>query len=337
MLVDNIFKLVNKFSAEEDQLSANFGFLLKNEKLILDEFFKKINIGIQKKDLKLTDIETQVPYDSGKSIIDLQCSVPNKFLIFLESKIVTTKLEVIFKQLNKYRKILDQNRAEYEKIRLIYVNKYPISKSQKITLRKRLKLKESEFYFFSWEDLLNLIQASKQKPLTKLFNNYIGDSMFNKKIIKEQKIKDVAEVLVIFTNPYFWEMSQQKYIAVQKNGSPDARYIAFLRTNLPNRQRSKITHIAEVEYTESNVPRKDMMKGLKLSTRKKFLDHMNSRNQDLAGTHKQYVLKNGSIKSLPMSIEHFGPGPQVKFKTTMGKLLLAKTTRDILGQNSKKN
>jgi len=332
MLVDNIFKLVNKFSAEEDQLSANFGFLIKNDKQILNEFFKKINIDIQKKDLNFTDIETQVSYSSGKSIIDLQCSIPNKFLIFLESKIVATKLETIFKQLNKYRKILDQNRTEYEKIRLIYVSKYPISKNQKITLRQRLKLNEKEFYFFSWEDLLNLIQTSKEKPITKLFNNYIGDTMFNKKIIKEQKIKDVVEVLVIFTNQYFWEMSQQKYIAVQGNGSPDAQYIAFLRTNLPNGERSKITHIAEVEYTESNVPRKDMLKGLKPSTRRELLDHMEERNLDLLATHKQYVLKKGSIKSLPKPIEHFGPGPQVKFKTTMGKLLLAETTRDILGQ-----
>ena len=32
--VDNIFNLVKKFSKEEDQLSASFGFILKNNKKI---------------------------------------------------------------------------------------------------------------------------------------------------------------------------------------------------------------------------------------------------------------------------------------------------------------
>jgi hypothetical protein len=31
MYVDNIFNLLNKFDKEEDQISASFGFLLKQE------------------------------------------------------------------------------------------------------------------------------------------------------------------------------------------------------------------------------------------------------------------------------------------------------------------
>ena len=329
MLVDNIFKLVNKFSKEEDQLSANFGFMLKNDKEILKSFFKKLRVSVRPGELKQIDIETQVPYDSGKSRIDLQIIIPNKLLIFLESKIASTKVAAVYEQLKKYREILMARKSEYGGIRLVYVGKLPLSEGEINALRRKLKLKPGEFLFFSWEDLLNLARVSRKKELVNLFNSYIGDSMHNKKIIHEQKLKKVVDVLVVFTNPAFWEMTCKKNIAVQGNSAPDAHYIAFLRIGLPERKRSAITHIAEVEYTEINVPLKTMFVGLPIETKRALVQHLKSREIDLARTHKHYVLKKGSLVPLAREIIHDSNKGMLYFRTTMKELLRVKTTRGI--------
>lgn len=52
MLTDNIFKLLKKNSKDEDQLSAAFGFLLKEDPEILSNFLNKFGIFLSKNDLK---------------------------------------------------------------------------------------------------------------------------------------------------------------------------------------------------------------------------------------------------------------------------------------------
>lgn len=337
MLTDNIFKLLKKVSKDEDQLSASFGFLLKEDPEILSNFLNKLGISLSKKELKQIDIEALVPYvfNSRTGIIDLQLELSGKFIIFLESKIVPTKIDRILKQIKPYNSILRSKEAEYENgTRLVYVAKDQISKKQITFLAKQLNRPKKEFLFFSWENLLGLTTHCKRKNrrVIELFNNYIGDTMHSKKIIGDQKVKNISDVLVIFTTPYFWEMSLQKNIAVQKKSSPDARYIAFLRTHLNNekgkRERSGITHIAEVEYTLLR-PEADMLKGLDKNTKSSLTRHMKARDVDFASLHKVYVLKPGSIKELEHKIEHYGPGPMVKFSAKMSDLLCAKTTRDI--------
>ena len=55
MLVNNIFNLINKFGPAEDQLSAGFGFILKNYPKILMAFLKKLELPFYGKILKITD------------------------------------------------------------------------------------------------------------------------------------------------------------------------------------------------------------------------------------------------------------------------------------------
>lgn len=337
MLTDNIFKLLKKVSKDEDQLSAAFGFLLKEDTAILYNFLNKLGISINKRELKIVDIETLVPYvfKSKTSIIDLQLEIPGKCLIFLESKIVPTKVNRILTQIMPYNNILKSKETEYEGgTRLVYVARDQISKQQISILAKRLHRSKEEFLFFSWENLLALIASCKRKNrrIIELFSDYIGDTMHSKKIVGDQKVKNISDVLVIFTTPYFWEMTLQKNIAVQKKSSPDARYIAFLRTHLKNekekRERSGITHIAEVDYTELR-PEADMLKGLDKDTKSRLTKHMRARGVDFTALHKIYVLKPGSIKELTHKIDHHGAGPMVKFSAKMSNLLCAKTTRDI--------
>ena len=333
MLTDNIFKLLKKVSKNEDQLSAAFGFLLKEDPDILRSFLSKLGIQLTKQELKRVDIEILVQYvfKSKTSIIDLQLEVPGKYLIFLESKIVPTKTERIIKQIKPYNEILRNKEAGYEGgTRLICVAKDSIDKQQIKKIESSLGRNSEEFEFFSWENLLALTRSCKNKNrrIIELFSDYIGDTMHNKKIIQEQKVKNISDVLVIFTNQAFWEMTLQKNIAVQSKSSPDARYIAFLRTNMPH-ERSGITHIAEVDYTELR-PRGEMFDGLNKKTKSELIRHVvKERKRNMTDLHKVYFLKKGSLKALPKKIDNYGSGIMVKFSAVMSDLLCAKTTNDI--------
>ena len=325
MRVDNIFELVNKFSKQEDQISAGFGFILKNNPQILCNFLDKIKIKLTPKQLKKVDIETQASYDSGESRIDLQLTIYGEFLVFVESKLYKNE-EKILEQLEKYKNILEIRRTEYaNKIRLVYVNKQPMEEGIIRELRKKLKLLKAEFFFFSWEDLIKITDEYTKNETVKLFRNYIGDAMYAKKVINEQKIKDIVEVLVVYTNPAFWKLTEAEQIAVQRNSAPDAKYIAFLRTHREDGKSSAITHIAEVEYTESHRPI-----GVTYKNYPELIKHAKSRGNNLKGTHKHYVL--GKIVKLSTEIAHVrgeGSRSQVYFLTKMSELLRAKSIGDI--------
>ena len=56
---------------------------------------------------------------------------------------------------------------------------------------------------------------------------------------------------------------------------------------------------------------------------------MHEKNADLKGVHKQYIFKPGSLRKLAHEIPSVGAGPMVKYKTTLGELLHAKTTKDL--------
>jgi len=319
MRVDNIFELVNKFSKKEDQISAGFGFILKSHPKILNRFLSSIQLDLKARELKRVDIETQVPYDSGKSRIDLQITIYDRFLVFIESKLYRNE-KAIIEQLEKYSRILEDKKAEYgNNIRLVYVNSQPVKQEVISNIKKTLGLSGDEFHVFSWEDLIRLTDESPAKETVKLFRTYIGDTMYAKKVIKEQKIKDIVEVLVVYTNPAFWKLAQEKNIAVQGNSAPDTKYIAFLRTHRGKGKRSAITHIAEVKYTESHVPRKVTYVGFP-----ELVEFTEKRSYGMDGTHKHYQL--GEIQPLAQEIPHLkgeGTKAQVNFQTKMSELLCA--------------
>lgn len=327
MRVSNIFELIKKFSNEEDQLSAGFGFILKNNPKLLSQFLSKLGIDLTRKDLMTVDIETQVPHDSAKSRIDLQLSIYSKFLVFLESKLSKSEKTITdTEQLNKYKKILEARRLEHNnKVILVYVSKYPIGKESIDDLRVKLNLPKDEFFFFSWEDLISLTEKENKKETVRLFIKYLGDTMHAKKIISEQKIKDIVEVLVIYTNPDFWKLAQKKNIAVQYNSTPDARYIAFLRTHRGEGKRSAITHIAEVKHTESHIPLKVTFKGFP-----SLVEHAKQRGKSLEDTRKHYIL--GKIIPLSKEIPHLigeGTKAQVNFSTKLSELLRVNSVGEI--------
>ncbi|MFH0978970.1 MAG: PD-(D/E)XK nuclease family protein [Candidatus Woesearchaeota archaeon] len=309
----------------EDQISASFGFLLRSYPRLLEGFLGRMEIRVPRKELKKVSIETQVTYDSGKSKIDLQISLYNEFLIFVESKLYKNEENVV-SQLKKYEEILTSKSGEFaNNTKLVYVNKIPVPISKVKDIRRKLKLKKNNFFYFSWEDLIKLTDIVNKKENIKLFSQYVGDSMYNKRKISEQQIKKTVEVLAIYTEPSFWELAKKNQIAVQRNSTPDAQYIAFLRTHRENNMPSAITHIAKVEFVETNVPRSVTYKGFP-----KLIERSKNKRQDLGDTHKHYIL--GKLIPLAKEIVHIrgeGTKGQVNFATTMSELLRVKSIGEI--------
>ena len=330
MQVKNIFELIKKFDKAEDQLSGAFGFLLANYPKFRAAFLEKINVRVDKKMLRQFDVETQVTYPKQQSRLDLLLTARDHWFILCESKIVSTKREVLAEQLRKYVSILEENEEFYEGgQRLVVILKHPLRKTEIDRLSKSLKCSRECLKVLSWEDLINLASMCPRTELLKLFQDYLGDSMHNKRSMNERKLKDVEEVLVIFTNPIFWEMTKIKNIAVQKRGASDAQYIAFLRTHLPKPHKSLITHIARVETTQF-VPRRTMLEGLPKKLKREIEAHNKARNhEDWEKDHKQYNLKPGSMVELAKPIVHDVPGLQLSFRTTFAELLKANTTKDV--------
>lgn len=331
MRTDNVFHLLNRFGNQEDQISAGFGVVLRANPAVLLALVRLLRIpttSLPKRALKLVEVETQVSY-TGKedetSRIDLQVRLRGSFIVFFESKLGTTPLGK--NQLAKYAAILKAERDMYDHIRLVLVTQF----DRKVegekwarTLGAKSGLKPADFFYLRWEEVRRLVEQTaangKAALLNKLFLDYVGDMMSDKKVISEQVIGKIPEVLIISTDPDWWELTLKERIACQKNSTPDARYIAFYRTH----PISAITHIAEVDSTEKNVPN--------VETYRKYpelLDKLKRRGT-LGNPHKVYRLKR--LVELPVHI-HKRPGkPPIREKTfkTISELLRARYVDDLV-------
>lgn len=317
MNVGNLFDLVHHFGNEEDQISANFGFILKINRAVLKYFLgKKLAIpmrNIKDKELREIDIETQISYGGKageRSKIDLQMKFAGRFIVFLESKLGGSRLPK--EQLGKYGKILNDFRPSYDDLRLVLVTQFDrkeeFEKEAKNIIRKTGLIRK-EFRYVRWEEIRQIVAECGEQAKTKFINNkfleYVGDKMSDKKIISEQKLKDIHEVLIASTKPDYWKVTLKTNTGFQDNNCPDAQYYAFYRTS-PDKA---ITHIAKVKYTERNVPIKE--------TYRKFPDILKraKKKGTINEVHKVYHLEE--LVELPLPIRK-GKGQPVRahwFKT----------------------
>jgi hypothetical protein len=326
--VKNIFELVHHFGNEEDQISANFGFILKINEPVLIEFLKRMRLDVKRlklkrKDVQRIDIETQAPYKikGERSIIDLRLKLDDKFIVFIESKIGENKLGE--SQTKKYAELLISKRGSFNQIRLAYVTQFN-QRSIFENLRKIAGLKNHEFHYFRWEEIRKLVEThntkSKLKFINGLFLDYVGDKMGDKKIIEDQKIREIKEVMVQSTTPEWWELAIKEKVACQSDDTPDAQYVAFYRTSPDN----AITHIAKVRYTERNVIARETYKKypkiIRIGEKRGWINH----------PHKIYHLEE--LVKLPRPIKKAkGEKGAVRNKwfKTFAQLSSARTLKDL--------
>jgi hypothetical protein len=323
--VRNIFELVHHFGNEEDQISANFGFILKTNPPVLLDVLKKLQMEtkkLRKKDIQRIAIETQVPYkiDGQQCLIDLRLKLDDKFLIFFESKIWDSKLTE--KQTKKYAKLLINQKGYYDQIRFVYITQFD-QKEEFENVRRVSGLKDNEFHYLRWEEIRKLVEEyntkSKLKFINQLFLDYLGDKMGDKKIINEQRIGEIREVMIQSTDPDWWELVLKEKIACQKNDAPDAQYVAFYRTS-----EHAITHIAKVSYTEKNVPAQETYKKYPRIARK------GRKRGWLNKPHKIYHLEE--LIDLPFPIKKQKREKAVvrnKWYKTFAQLMGARTLSDL--------
>lgn len=160
MDVKNIFNLVHHFGNEEDQISANFGFILRINRKVLKKFLENLGITeLTRRDLKNVDIETQVSFAESqdeRSKIDLQIKLVEKFIVFIESKIKGSKLGS--NQLGKYAKILREERPFFDSIRLVCITQFDRKdefESEFSKLKKAIRLVECKY--LRWQDIIDLV------------------------------------------------------------------------------------------------------------------------------------------------------------------------------------
>jgi len=331
MRTDNIFHLLNRFGNREDQISASFGVVLGANPPVLLALLRLLRIptkGLTKKDLKLIEVETQVSHTTKEdehSRIDLQLRLPGRFIVFLESKLGTTA--VGRNQLGKYATILRAEREMYDHTRLVLVTQFDRrdeGEEWAERLRATAGLRPGEFRYIRWEEVRRLVEETTTNGrtafLNKLFLNYMGDMMSDKKVIKDQVIGRVPEVLIISTDPDWWELTLKEHIACQNNQATDARYVAFYRT----KPESAITHFAEVEWTEKNVPNEYTYRNFPKIKKK------GKERRWLGKPHKVYHLKE--LVELPIPIrKRRGASATIRGRVvkTMSELLNARYLDDL--------
>lgn len=325
--VTNIFRFVRPPSEKvrqiEDGLSISFGFLLYKDKKLRENFLSRIELPSSRRGkLRIRTQKHVNPKESAETgRLDLELECPNEFLVILESKIVEHKPENI-KQLKKYASFINEKREFYGNVRLVYVTKFGITDNERKRICDEVNLKRTEFVSFSWQELIELVSEGPS-TFNKLFNEWIGDKMSDRKLISAQSVDDVVEVRAVYTDPCFMKLLEENNKIVQSKGSPDAMYIAVIQTHREGGSKSAITHICKVNETRIETAAKSWEK---CSAIEEYRSKVGDKT--LNWENKAYLL-DGKPKKLFREIPMRGGKGQVAFNTTFLELITRETGKEM--------
>jgi hypothetical protein len=256
--VSNIFELVGRFGAEEDRLTASFGFLLKNDQKLFGGFARSLALDL--KAVAEYDITTQTAYrlfgfeeSDERNRIDLEIVRAGQVTILIESKIGGNKFSQT--QLEKYARLLKDRRSRGDAIRLVLVTHLD-ERMRFQDFLPALGLQENEACYLRWTDVCDLVSSGaspRHKFLTQQFLEQVRRRMSDLKVISELPVGNVREVMIVTVNSSNMRKALMEHQYECQNQNPrrqDSQYIAFYETG----GAKYIRYVARVEKTEINVP-----------------------------------------------------------------------------------
>lgn len=250
--VKNVFDLIGRFGAEEDRLTASFGFLLKNDARLFRAFMAEVGVTVASP--ASYDVLTQ-PFYAGfeeDNRIDLEISATFDLTCLLESKIGGNRFDE--HQLERYAQLLEDRRARGDTVRLVLITH--LDESERFwQFASASGLSKEECRYMRWNqiyDVVSLHSSPRIRLLRDQFLHKVGRAMSDRKIIDELPVSDVREVMIVTVNPENIRLARERHLYRCQNERPrrrEARYIAFYETRGPK----AIRYIARVLETEINV------------------------------------------------------------------------------------
>jgi hypothetical protein len=252
--VGNIFDLVGRFGAAEDQLTASFGFLLRHDSRLFRAFMTQV--GFQQIPAEPYDITTQTFYRQfgfdESNRIDLEISATFRLSLVVESKIAGNRFSEA--QLSRYARLLEDRRSRGDELRLILITHL----DERDKFRRWVastNLLPHEVHYLRWTHVCDLVERHRSphsRRLTELFLRKVRHTMSDLKVIEELPTGTIKEVMIVTVNPESMNRALNDLQYICQNEKPtrkEARYIAFYETGGPKR----IRYLAKVRETEINV------------------------------------------------------------------------------------
>jgi len=256
--VKNVFDLIGRFGAEEDRLTASFGFLLNNDARLFRAFMAEV--GLTAASTASYDLLTQPFYPGFEedNRIDLEISATFDLTCLVESKIGGNRFDE--HQLQRYTQLLEDRRARGDTVRLVLITH--LDENERFwQFASASGLSKEEYRYMRWSqicDIVRLHSSPRIKLLRDQFLDKVGRAMSDRKIIDELPVGGVKEVMIVTVNPESTRLALEQRLYRCTNEKPrrqEARYIALYETRGPK----AIRYIARVLETEINVQMGDWL------------------------------------------------------------------------------
>jgi len=204
----NIFNLIQITDKKEPAISISFANILVNDRKILQKFLKNLGIVFHPKDFKSIVTATEPFYKNlgRRNRIDIEIKSNEKFLIFIELKILDNKFSEF--QIGKYLKILKQKKPFYSKVVLCLVTQLNEEKRFKNVI-KRININKVECKYFRLDEIAQIVRkycSESYMLVNKIFLDYLQwmENLGNLLLVKAAIPKGNLKKRIIGGNTYYY-------------------------------------------------------------------------------------------------------------------------------------